>query len=297
MLNYLTSIRNYLKLDPVTEDDFMREIRGHLEDRIREFKEAGFSEEESKKNAARLLGSSKVLARQIYEVYSQGSWKQALFAALPHFLIAALFAMELWYDNLWLIGLIVAAIGAVIYGWVRSKPVWLFPWLGYLLIPVVVAGIFIISLPIDKIWFVAIAYVPVLAFIVIALAAQVIRRDWLFVSLMLLPVPIVLGWLIALTAGGSLSSQTQIIEAAPWIALSFAVLALSVAVFIRVRQRWAKVLALLGPELLIITLVALDSRNALGFIGWLVLTLLALLSMLVPALLEPKVRKKMPVEL
>ncbi len=296
-MNYLSSIKNCLKLDPVVEDDFIREIRGHLEDRIREFREAGYSEEESKVNAAKLLGSSKVLAKQIYEVYSQGNWKQALFAALPHFLIAALFAMEMWHDTIWLVGLVLATIITVIYGWIRSKPVWLFPWMGYLLIPVIVAGVFIISLPISKIWFVAIAYVPVVAFIIIVLAVQIMRRDWLFVSLMLLPVPVVLSWVIALTMGGGTPIQGKVIEAAPWIALSFAVLALSVAVFVRARQRWAKVLILLGPELLILTLVALDSRNALGFIGWLVLTLLALLSLLIPALLERKVRRNLVLDL
>lgn len=295
-MNYLSSIKNYLKLDPVVEDDFVREIRGHLEDRIREFKEAGYSEEDSRINATKLLGSSKILARQIYEVYSQGSWKQALFASLPHFLIAALFAMELWYDTILLIGLVAATIGAVIYGWVRSKPVWLFPWLGFLLIPVAVAGIFIISLPVSMIWFVAIAYIPVVAFIIIALIRQIIRRDWLFVSLMLLPVPVVLGWALALSMGNDLSGQEHIIIAAPWIALSFAVLALTVAVFIRARQRWAKVLILLGPELLILALVALDSRNALGFTGWLTLTSLALLSLAIPALLERRVRRKLVIE-
>src|SRR4030042_1474619 len=79
-----------------------------------------------------------------YDVYSQGSWRQAFFAALPHLLVAALFAMRCWKNTFWLIGMLIAIAGSVIYGWCRGKPAWLFPWLGYCLIPVMAGGILLI---------------------------------------------------------------------------------------------------------------------------------------------------------
>jgi peptidoglycan/LPS O-acetylase OafA/YrhL len=72
--------------------------------------------------------------------------------------------------------------------------------------------------------------------------------------------------------------------------LSFAVLALTVATFMRLRQRWAKVGALLVLETLILVILGVGGNSAIGFGGWLVLVLLALILLLGPALLERQMR-------
>ncbi|MBM3141545.1 MAG: hypothetical protein FJ005_00660 [Chloroflexi bacterium] len=290
-LNYTDSLKDYLRLDPTIEGNVVRELNTHLEDKSHELIESGLSEEEATATAAKLLGSPRIVSKQMYEVYSQGSWRQALFAALPHLLVAALFAMHFWQNTFWLVGMLGAITGAVIYGWCHGKPAWLFPWLGYCLIPVIAVGILLIYLPGGWVWFAATAYVPLALLVIFSVTKQTIRKDWLFASLMLLPIPIVLGWMLALELEDKLIWQEQLFEFASLIALSFAVLALTVVTFIRIRQRWAKVGALLTLEVLTLVMIGLGGKSAIGFGGWLILALLALLLLLGPALLERKIRE------
>ncbi len=290
-LNYTDSLKDYLRLDTTIEGNVVRELNAHLEDKSHELIESGLSEEEATATAAKLLGSPRIVAKQMYEVYSQGSWRQALFAALPHLLVAALFAMHCWQNTFWLVGMLGAITGSVIYGWCHGKPAWLFPWLGYCLIPVIAVGILLIYLPGGWVWFAATAYVPLALLVIFSVTKQTIRKDWLFASLMLLPIPIVLGWMLALELEDKLIWQEQLFEFASLIALSFAVLALTVVTFIRIRQRWAKVGALLTLEVLTLVMIGLGGKSAIGFGGWLILALLALLLLLGPALLERKIRE------
>lgn len=290
-LNYTDSLKDYLRLDPTIEGNVVRELNAHLEDKSHELIESGLSEEEATATAAKLLGSPRIVAKQMYEVYSQGSWRQALFAALPHLLVAALFAMHCWQNTFWLVGMLGAITGSVIYGWCHGKPAWLFPWLGYCLIPVIAVGILLIYLPGGWAWFAATAYIPLALLVIFSVTKPTIKKDWLFASLMLLPIPIVLGWMLALELEDKLIWQEQLYEFASLIALSFAVLALTVATFIRIRQRWAKVGALLTLEVLTLVMIGLGGKSAIGFGGWLILALLALLLLLGPALLERKIRE------
>jgi len=290
-LKYTDGLKDYLRLDAIIEANVVRELNAHLEDKSRELMESGLSKKEAAATATKLFGSSRIVAKQMYEVYSQGSWRQALFAALPHLLVAALFAMHCWKNTFWLIGMLVAIAGSVIYGWSRGKPTWLFPWLGYCLIPVMAVGILLIYLPGNWTWFAATAYIPLALLVIFAVTKQTIRKDWVFASLMLLPIPIVLGWMLALELENTVIWHEQLHEFAPLIALSFAVLALTVVAFIRIRQRWAKVGALLTLEILILVIVGLGGKSSIGFGWWLILVLLALLLLLGPALLERKIRE------
>jgi len=290
-LNYTDSLKDYLRLDPTIEGNVVRELSAHLEDKSHELIESGLSEEEATATAAKLLGSPRIVSKQMYEVYSQGSWRQAFFAALPHLLVAALFAMHFWQNTFWLVGMLGAITGAVIYGWCHGKPAWLFPWPGYCLIPVIAVGILLIYLPGGWVWFAVTAYVPLALLVIFSVTKQTIKKDWLFASLMLLPIPIALGWMLALELEDKLIWYEQLYEFASLIALSFAVLALTVVTFIRIRQRWAKVGALLTLEVLTLVMIGLGGKSAIGFGGWLILALLALLLLLGPALLERKIRE------
>jgi len=289
-LNYLDNLKDYLRLDPTTESDVVRELDAHLEDKSQELRESGFSEEEATETAVQFLGSPRLVARQMYEVYSQGSWRQALFAALPHFLIASLFALHWWHSTTWLLAILVAVIGVVIYGWCRGKPAWLFPWLGYCLIPVLAVGTLLISLPGGWAWLAAAAYVPLALLVLVSVTKQTIKRDWLFASLMLLPIPIVLGWILALGIEDGLLRYEHVYDISPWIALSFAVLAVTAATFIRTKQRWAKAGALITPQILLLLAAALTAKYAVSFWAWVLLILLSLFLLVGPALLERKLR-------
>jgi hypothetical protein len=290
-LKYTDSLKSYLRLDTTIEANVVRELNAHLEDKKHELIESGLSKKEATATATRLLGSPRIVAKQMYEVYSQGSWRQAIFAALPHLLVAALFAMRCWQNTFWLIGMVIAIAASIIYGWSHGKPAWLFPWLGYCLIPVIAVGILLIYLPGNWAWFAVTAYIPLALLVIFSVTRQTIKRDWVFASLMLLPIPIVLGWMLALELEDKLIWHAQLYEFAPLIALSFAVLALTVATFMRVRQRWAKVGALLILEILVLVIIGLGGKSTIGLGGWLIVVLLALLLLLGPALLERQMRQ------
>lgn len=280
--SYLKNLKSSLRLDPAVESDVIQELASHLEDKTQEFTELGIPENEAAKAAIRSFGSSRLIARQIYEVHSQGSWRQAFFTALPHFLIALLFTFRCWNNIILLSAIVVTAVGTVIYGWCHGKPLWLFPWLGYCLIPVVFAGVLLIYLPSNWAWFAAITYVPLAAFILISAVKQAARRDWLFASLMLLPIPIVSGWMLALGLKTDFQGYEQLYNTAPWIALSFAVLAIAAVAFIRIRRRWLKAWSLLVLEILVLMLVPLSNENTAPLL-WLCLILASLIFLLSPA--------------
>jgi hypothetical protein len=289
---YLNRLKDSLRVDPKVKRDIVLEYRAHLEDRCQELKESGLSEEEADEAATKLLGPPKLIAKQIGEVYSQGTWQQALFAALPHVLVALLFALHWWEDTAWVPVIILLVIGIVIYGWSHGKPTWLFPWLGYCLTPVIAIGTLLMYLPSSWAWLAAIAYIPLALLIILSVAKQTIKIDWLFASLMLLPVPIVLGWRLALGIEDVLQWRTRLYEAAQLIALTFAILAITVATFIRLRQRWAKAGALVTLEIFLLIMVALSDKNATSFWTWLFIALLAIVLILGPALLEKRFRQE-----
>ena len=290
-MSYLTRLKNRLRIDSVIKDDFIREIEGHLEDRIHELRDTGMTESEATETATHLLGSPQIIAKEIYEIYSEGSWKQTIFAVLPHFLTAALIAIHWWTNPFWLTLILLGVIGAVIYGWFHGKPTWLFSWMGFLLIPVIIAGVILIYLPGDWALVSTLVYVPLAVFILIVIAKQILVIDWLYLSLMLLPIPIVIAWLIVLSRGNTLIVSGQITETALWISFSFAVIGLGVAIFIRVKQRWMKVAALLVCSVLILTILTLVGANSFNFLTGLFLCVLILLDLALPAFLEHKVIK------
>ena len=182
------------------------------------------------------------------------------------------------------------------YGWFHGKPAWLFPWLGYCLLPVIAVGVLLIYLPGGWAWLAACAYIPLALIIVFSVTKKITKKDWVFASLMLLPIPIMLGWilalwLLALERENGFLSYEQLYEFAPLIALSFAVLALSVATFIRIRQRWLKVGVLLTLEIFVLIIMALSGKSSINLGVWLGLALLSVILVLGPALLERRIRQ------
>jgi hypothetical protein len=290
---YLDSVRHNLRLDFSIEKEVMNELASHIEDELQDLKEAGLSEEEAVSTCVRLLGSAKLVARQIYEAHSQGSWRQTLLASLPHLLFGLMFALNWWHEFGWLLVMLGLVLGTVAYGWWHGKPTWLFPWLGYSLVPVVAAGLILLYLPQGWSWVAILIYIPLALWLVYSVTVQTIKKDWLFSSLMLLPVPIIAGWFIAVGWGKHFPefSLERLYDFAPWIGLSFLALGASVAVFIRLRQRWLKVSVLFVSGLLILTLVAFYAGGRLGLPTFLFLTLIMLGVFLTPALLECKVRR------
>ena len=289
--HYLDNLRDNLRLDPSSEREVLHELETHVEDRFQELQEAGLSGEEAAEECVGLLGSAKLVARQIYEAHSQGTWRQALLASVPHLFFALLFALKWLVGIGWLPVMLGLVLGIAIYGWCHGKPTWLFPWLGYSLLPVVVAGLLLLYLPQGWAWLTILLYVPLVLWLLCYITIRAIKRDWLYSALMLLPVPSIVGWFLAVEQEGGFSgfSFERLHDFAPWTGLSFLVLAVTVATFIRLRQRWLKVTVLVTSGLLTLTMVTFSSSR-LGLFAFFVLILLMLSFLLVPAFLERRMR-------
>jgi len=270
------------------ESEVIHELETHIEDELQELKETGLSEEEAANTCLTLLGSAKLLARQIYEAHSQGSWTQALLAAMPHMLFGLLFAVSWWRGIGWLLGMLVLVLSMAVYGWWRGKPAWLFPWLGYSLLPVVAAGLLLLYLPQGRSWVAIVIYLPLALWLLYSITVKTIRRDWLYTSLMLLPVPAIIGWFMAVEPINKLPAYwLQSLEYfAPWIGLTFLAFALTVATFIRLRKRWLRVSVLVVSGLLTLTIVAYYTDGRLSLPALLILVVVMLLLLLSPALVE-----------
>jgi len=272
--HYLNRFKASLKIDHTIRDGVAAELYTHLEDKTRELEEKGLSREEASKIAIRSLGSPELIAEQMYETHAQGSWKEAIFSALPHLLVALLFASYYW-RNIVCVSIILALIvGIAIYGWQRGKPIWLFPWLGYYLMPVVVSAILLLSLPQGWGWIAALIYIPLALFVFIHIVRQTARRDWLYASLMLAPMLVTFTWFSSLGRGNELLASdwaARLQTNAVWIVISFIALAAATIAFIRLKPRRYKIISLLIPPLVILCAVIAASHGDIAYWGWLLL--------------------------
>jgi len=290
---YLQSIREHLGMDPISEREVIRELADHVEDSCQEMQKAGLSEEEALEKSLTLLGPAKIVAKQIYEAHNRGTWRQALLAAIPHLFFASMFALKIWggTSGLLIIFAVIAGIG--LYGWCHGKPYWLFPWLSYSLFPVVAAGISLLYLPAVWAWITLALYIPLALWLLSFIAIKFIKRDWSYSALMLLPATAFAGWFLA--AGQKTSflglKINSMHDHAPWTSLTFIVLAVSAALFIRLPHRWLRITALIISGLLI-TIVTTLVSNELGLVSFIGLALLLLSFLLVPAFVERRVREK-----
>lgn len=303
--HYLDNIKSNLELGPSSKKEVVRELYTHFEERMEELKESGFSEEEAAKTAAEHLGSAKAVARELNRVHRTGNWFQAIVAALPYLLFALLFALHQWHNIFWLLAILISVICVVVYGWQHNKPAWFFTWLGYALVPLLMVAFILVILlgqalsllpasDLDHSWWVwlaALIYFPFFLWLLIPIAIQTLRRDWLFVSLMALPIPAIAGWFLAVQQKGSLSEYSQhLYKLEPWIALSFVALAGMVILFVLFIQRSLKAGVLLTAGLVI--LVACSTAGNINLLSMAILIPVTLILLLGPALLWHKIEQR-----
>jgi len=288
--HYLNRFKDCLHIDQTIKDGVAEELYTHLEEKTQELEENGLSREEAGKIAVQSLGSPELIAQQIYETHAQGSWKEALFSALPHLLVALLFTSYYWQNIIYASIILALTVGIAIYGWHRGKPIWLFPWLGYYLMPVVITGILLLSLPQGWGWIAALIYIPLALFVFIYIVRQTARRDWLYASLMLAPMLVTFTWFSSLGTGNELLASDWIARLqtnALWIVISFIALAGATIAFIRLKPRRYKILSLLIPPLVILLSVTMASRGNINSWGWLIL-LFSLFAFAIPVWMQAR---------
>jgi hypothetical protein len=292
LTQYLENIRFNARLENDDEAGVMSELEAHIEDKLQELMEDGLTEEEAIKTCLGEMGSTKSIARQIYEAYSQGSWKQVFLAAMPHFLFGLLFTLGWWRHPGWLSMVILLIIGTIAYGWSHGKPAWVFSWLGYSMLPVIAAGLVLVyfhrgwsllALPI---------YLPLAVWWLFHVTIMTTRRDWLFSSLMLLPVPIVIGWFLAISSSAKFTEDglERVQYFAPWIGLSFMALALTIAAFIRVRQRGLRVGLLAASGIATLSLIGYYATGRLNNLAFLAPVMVEWGVLFFPPLLEKRLK-------
>jgi hypothetical protein len=292
LTQYLENIRYTSKLSPSDEKEVISELETHIEDKLQELTDSGLSKEEAIETCLGQLGSPTAVARQIYEAYSQGSWKQVLLASMPHLLFGALFVLNWWHHIGWLMIVLCLVLGTTIYGWWHGQPTWVFSWLGYSLLPVLAVGILLIYLPKGWSLLVIPVYIPLASWWLLHVVIQTTKKDWLFSSLMLLPIPIIIGWFLAVSPEGKFTEYSiqRAYSLAPWIGLSFMALALTIAAFIRVRQRWLRIGLLAVSGIMTLTLVVYYTNGRLNTLTFAGLMFVMWGVFLIPAVLERRLR-------
>ena len=269
--HYLNRFKASLHIDQTIRDGVAQELYTHLQEKTQELEEEGLSREEATKIAVQSLGAPELIAEQIYETHAQGSWKEALISACPHFLVALLFTSYYWQNIAYPSIILALTVGIAVYGWHRGKPIWLFPWLGYYLLPVVVSGILLLSLPEGWAWIAALIYIPAALFVFVYLMRQTARRDWLYASLMLAPTLVTFTWFSSLGRGNELLVSdwaARLQTNALWIVVSFVGLAAATVAFIRLKQRRYKIISLLIPPLVILFAVIAESGGNICYWSW-----------------------------
>ena len=288
--HYLRRFKASLQIDEAVKDRIAAELRTHLEEKVQELEESGVSREEATKIALQSLGSPELIAKQIYETHAQGSWKEAMFSALPHLLVALLFTSYYWRNIVSVSIILALTVGIAIYGWQRGKPVWLFPWLGYYLMPVVISGVLLLSLPQGWGWVVAVVYIPLVLFVFVHIMRQTARRDWLYASLMLAPMLVTFAWFSSLGRRDELLASDWALRLqtnALWIVVSFVALAVGTVAFFRVKPRRYKVISLLVPPLVVFfSVIAANGGNIWSW-GW-VLLVFSLAAFAIPVWMEAR---------
>lgn len=302
LVQYLAELASHLRLNPARERQVLREVYTHLEERVRDLEAQGHSSAEAIRRATESFGKPQSFARAIYEVYNTGTWKDAILAATPYVLVAFLFGLHLWQSSGWLIVFLTTSVAVTLISSLRGRPIWVFPWAGFCLVLPLASGIIAgaavleagkslwqgkdVALPL---WVVLglLAYIPLAAWMIISALLRVIRRDWLYASLMLLPFPILVRWLLSLQVeGSSLTYNTPFFSpgADAAIAVVFLLLAHLPVLFVRLRHRTWKIAALVLATPPAFIVAAYNTPGSTNILALLFLAILSVLFLLTPAL-------------
>ena len=286
------------------ELEIVHELESHLEDKVSELEAGGVDHDEALDLAVQDMGSPAAVARKMYEVHSLGVWKDVALATLPHFLLAALFALHLW-SHYFLVSILLLAVSLVTWkNWRRGSPSkWSYSWLGYTLAAPALSWLLALitlfyggwtlvttgDLPFNTLlFFLLIGYVPFSMWIVVSVVYKVIRRDWLLVSLSSLPFPFLTSWVLFLNWQGGLwgTHSERMQESDTARALIFLALALTTAVFLKVGPRSLKIGLLAVTTALLIIITAASLPVDFNFLALLLMIIASVVFLLSPAMLE-----------
>lgn len=304
--NYIHAIARQLHLEPAQEQEIALELEAHLEDKSAELQSQGLGQQVAMDLAVREMGSGVDLAKGMYEVHSTGVWRDVLLATVPHFLLAALFALHLW-SNYFLVALIVIGFTLVTWrNWRAGNPSkWSYSWLGYTLAAPVISWLLALitlgygawtlvttgQLPFNLVLLaLLIGYVPFSIWIVFSVVSKVVRRDWVLASLTALPFPFLTSWVLFLNWQGGLwtdhGERMQDTDTAR--ALIFLSLAVTTAVFLKIGPRLVRIGLLTLATVILVAITAASLPVSLDMLAVLLMIVASVTFLLSPAMLDPQ---------
>jgi hypothetical protein len=305
--SYLDEVRIHLHLDPSTEHRVISELHSHFQEKVRDLEGEGMQEAEATAEALSSFGEARSIARLMYEAYSGGSWMEALISCQPHLIVAALFATHIWRSPVLLCGAFGAIVIITLLGWRSGVPNWLYSWVGYAVLPLLVLSYMSLD-PVTRtilyfvhgvgspapLWHLAVLGVLYAStiWLIASATVTVARRDWILVSLMLLPLPVLGIWIISVSQSeGFILNALNGLEArfSRWdtaMAYFFVVLGVTTALFIRVKQRALKVAAVILVGMIGSAVAARSIWGDLGLFQLVAVSLSLLLFLTIPFLLR-----------
>jgi hypothetical protein len=304
---YLDEVKSHLHLDSRTERRVINELSTHFQEKVDDLEEQGVAEAEATRVALASFGNAHSIARLMYEAYSRGTWTEALISCQPHLILAALFATHVWRHPVFL-GVAFAAIVVIaLLGWRQGSPTWTYSWVGYALLPLLVLSYLSmdpvarsishllsgqgVPAPVWQLVVLAVLYAFTL-WLIASAAITVARRDWILLSLMLLPLPVLGIWVISVTqAAGFLPDALRSLEArfSRWdgaMAYFFTVLGVTTALFVRLRQRALKLGAIVAVGIVGGAAAANSIWGELGLVRLVAVSLCLLLFLYIPFVLH-----------
>lgn len=308
--NYLNSLARRLHLDPQDEREILEELQAHIEDKAAELEESGLDRETALARAVEGMGAPRTLASRMYEVHSTGVWRDIVLAMLPHFLLAALFALHLW-SHYFLVSLVLVGIAFVTWrNWRAGRPSkWSYTWMGYTLAAPAISWLLSLialayggwtllttgKLPFNTVlFFLLVGYIPFSMWILYNVVWKIARRDWLLVSLTALPFPFLTSWVLFLNwSGGLWSDHAERIQQTDTArACIFLALAVTTAVFLRVGPRLLRIGLLTAVTTILVIITALSLPVDLGFVAVGLMIIASVVFLLSPAVLEAKANRR-----
>ncbi|MCS7206430.1 MAG: permease prefix domain 1-containing protein [Dehalococcoidia bacterium] len=300
---YLQDLRKRLRLAPGKAQDILRELEAHLEDRTAEWMEKGLPREQAVRRALDELGHTNLLAKEFYAVHARAPWPTTALAALPHVVASLVFLTHAWTSP----GVVAALVGGAtiisMLAWRRGQPEWVYPWIGYALAIPLAAGLAAtLALAGGMIeafqgrvapwgrptFWASAAFLPGIIWFLAHLIRRLLARDWLYLTLALLPFPFLAAWGVFLQEhGGPFAYDPTPLRWSngPTALVFLGVAGLTTTVY-RLGQRQAKIgVIALGLPFLAIFVATSYSTHVLSAPGMLALAL-AVLVLILPPWLE-----------
>ena len=211
---YLDEVRTHLHLDPHTESRVISSCTRTSQEKVSDLQEKGAAEPEATREALASFGGARSIARLTYEAYSRGSWMEALIGCQPHLIVAALFATHVWRQPVLLGAAFAAIVLTALLGSRRGTPTWLYSWMGYAVFPFVILTGMSWDPVVRTVTYVALgtgtpapiwelgmlgALCIFTIWLVASTMVKIAKRDWILASLMLLPLPVLVIWLLTIS--------------------------------------------------------------------------------------------------